>query len=188
MEFGKDHQSRKLMWKEGTETGGGTVHISENAKIVVGNYECQETDKIEVSENHIAILAGGEPSHLTRVDIDTVMKGETAFDFLCKCISNPRAFSHFLDHTSSNLVPQEERKELLRRARITGRYRAAIELEQRGVSLKDEDAQHDQMMLKIKELEKKVQALSKDPSSVTGENSLRRKPHRLLSLFKRKSN
>ena len=188
MEFGKDPHYKKLMWKEEAEAGGGTVHISENAKIKVGHYECSETDKIEVSQNHITIIAGGESHRVdTTVDIETVMKGETAFEFLCKCISNPKAFSHFLDHTSSDMIQTEEKRELLRRARIKGDYRTAIALEQSGVSLKSDDALQDDLRFKLEKTEKMVQELSKELSSLAEAKALKKRPHQLLSLFKRKS-
>ena len=97
------------MWKN---EGERTVNMCEEACVVVGKYKCQVKDTVEIEGKKIRIrtISGSNSEYSQTVDINTVMKGESAYDFFVKCLlnQNQKVFVHFLDH-----IPAPEEGERL---------------------------------------------------------------------------
>ena len=104
---------------------------------MIGSYRCEVNDQVGVSENPWSITItrsnSKSNSNTKHVDINAVMKGETPFDFLLKCISmsNQNAAVHFLNHSTHSLTKQSQ-ENLLKEARLKGTYCIFEALEKQG--------------------------------------------------------
>ena len=106
--------------------------------MLIGNYRCQVNDTVEISADKSTIIINGKNSETTHIDINDVIEGESPYEFLLKCLANPKTCLHMYRHTTKEMT-EEEKKMLLRSARLNGQYDLAKELEQNGVILESRD-------------------------------------------------
>ena len=113
-----------------------------------GKYKNQVTDTVHIDGTEIRV-SGRQNTETKTLDINVVMKGESPFDFLVKCLANhnQNAFIHFLDYigpTSEKgkgpLNPSEG-GDVLALARRKGKYEAGVALEKKGYKIEDSNEQ-----------------------------------------------
>ena len=148
------------------EGAGGTVNVCKETCVTIGTYRCQVKDTVEIDETGIRISRGSvqHNSETKTVDINTVMKGESAYDFFIKCLKNQnqKVFVHFLEHIDRSseegkgLKPAEGGG-LLKIARQFGKYEASKAIERRGYKVEDSNEIYTE-----DEKDRKIQMLEKE--------------------------
>ena len=120
------------------------MNVCKETCVTIGAYKCQVKDTVEIDEAGIRISSVQQNSEIKTMDINTVMKGESAYDFFIKCLKNQnqKVFVHFLEHIDRSseegkgLLPAEGGG-LLKLARISGKYEASKAIERRGYKVED---------------------------------------------------